>query len=363
MKLPSIPTFDKHMARVDWRRSHGETTFNRFAARGKPKLHGVSMAVMAQRGSCGVKVSSRLRRNTELTDLVAPGYSSVRQEIEETLWAGHNLAYGTTGIFAEWAGPGIQKKDAVTRIDRPRLFVFAAFSVNFGKDARLLDRWSAGEDVDTRELYGRISIVTDPGVLSRILNPCPHVEIIPWVTGELRTDGASDEQVETVMREVNDIVDAYAREDGYILDRFGISGPGEGVVIQPVSQAFNQATMLDLSELSWKAKTDHHAVKKVSAPATRAVEIPAGLPEFIETFVTPARIEQMISENFPDGPIDSKGTGRFVTAMRVDVMKESIEERQALGLDDVRIVMAIEAAARQAWKEAMARLPQAEMGI
>lgn len=355
MKLPPILSFDKFHARSEWRREHGENHLRGFAARGKPKLHGVSMSISCRK-TAGDRhvITSKLRRESVLDENSAPGFMAVRDEIEASLFADQMLAVGETGIFAEWAGPGIQKKDAITKIDRPRLFVFAAWFVNFMDhklvDAYLREELLDGKPVDLREAWARVDVVTEPKVLARIFSPCPHIEIIPWVTGNLATEGMDADRVDAVMAEVNGRVAEFDREDPYVRERFGVSGRGEGLVIQPVMNAFNEGTLRDLSELSWKAKTEAHAVKKVSAPVTREIEIPAGLLEFIETFVTPARVEQIASENFPSGEYVMRDTGKFIAALLADVLKESGDERVALGLADVVIKKAVEDAARAAWR-------------
>lgn len=251
MQLPPIQPFDKFAARSLWRTAHGERLAP-LPCRGKPKLHGASMTLSARQGvdRGSPEVLSALRKGGDPSGPVAPGYAAVREEIESTLWAGRTLAVGMTGIFAEWAGPGVQRKDAVTRIETPKLFVFGAYFVNFGRDLRLADAYAAGEEVDKREVWARTCLVTCPETLDRILNPCPHVEIVPWVTGDLTADGRPEEEMAAVARRANEHVAAYERVDPYILQRFGVSGPGERIVTMPVSEVLNQATLLDFAELS-----------------------------------------------------------------------------------------------------------------
>jgi len=351
MQLPSILSFDKTNARAKWRAENGVNAFRSLTVRGKPKLHGVSMAISARADTGGnLTVRSKLRKDSDSMELAAPGFSEIRDEVEQTLWAGKRLAWGETGIFAEWAGPGIQKKDAICKIDRPRLFVFGAWFVNGGRDLDLIDE---GQDMSDgtarRAIYSRVSLVTDPESLGRILNPSEHVMILPWITGDLTTEGRDAARVSEVIEDANRIVGKFSVEDPYVKNMFGISAPGEGFVAAPVSHAFNEATLLDFAELSWKAKTDAHAVKKMAAPVVEKTEMPGNVVEFAATFVTDARVEQILSETFPDGSVDKAGTGKFLAAMIADVFKESREERKVLGAPDVLLEKAVRNAARSAF--------------
>lgn len=351
MHLPSITSLDKQRLRANWRRENGVDHFAGLQVRGKPKLHGVSMTVSARTTAGGrTMVTSQLRKGGDPSGRASAGYGRIREEVEATLWSGRALAWGEVGIFAEWAGPGVQKKDAVTKIDRPRLFVFGAWFLNGGSALGLADRYRAGEEgIDKREVWRKTNLVTCPETLARIINPCEHVEIIPWVTDDVRTEFMDDERAERVAEMANSYVGRCASVDPYIREKFGVSAPGEGLVMMPVSRAFNEATLNDFSELAWKAKTDAHSVKQTARPAAVRFEPPENVERFVADFVTQARIDQIAGESFPGEPARKSGTGRFITALIEDVMKESVEERAALGAEEGMILSALRNAAREAW--------------
>ncbi|WP_411839699.1 hypothetical protein [Paracoccus sp. ME4] len=351
MELPSITSLDKQRLRAGWRMENGLDHLADFAVRGKPKLHGVSMTIRARSDAGGRSiVQSALRKGGDASGRALSGYGRIREEVEATLFAGRNMAWGELGIFGEWAGPGIQKKDAVTRIDRPRLFVFAAWFLNGGSALKIADQYRAGGGgIDVRHVWRNTDLLTCPDALSRIINPCEHVEIVPWVTDDLRTELLDDGEAERVAGMVNGYVDRCAVEDPYIRDRFGVAGPGEGLVMMPVSMAFRDATLNDFSELSWKAKTKAHSVKHVARPAVVKFEAPASIERLVCEFVTQARIDQIAGERFPGEQALKTRTGQFITALVEDVMKESAEERAALGADELMLLPALRDAAREAW--------------
>ena len=351
MKLPSIHAFDKYLSREKWRAEHGETGFTGYQVRGKPKIHGVSMSLSIRVTAGGVVTpTSQLRKSGDPSSDVVPGYAAVRDEIEAGLWAGRVPAWGETGILAEWAGPGIQKRDAVTKIDRPRLFVFAAWFFNGGSVLERADRYRSGESgIEARNIWRSANLITCPQTLARIINPSEHVEILPWITDDLRTEGLGQIRAGLVAHMANRYVADCALKDSYIADRFGIEAPGEGMVAMPVSQAFMEANFETFAELSWKAKTPVHSVKRVSRPATTKVELPAGIDGLVSDFVTPARVDQIISETFSGKDLERSGTGAFVAAMVADVLKESKEERASLDAPEAAIGSALRTAARQAY--------------
>ena len=363
MKLPSIISFDKYLVRSNWRSEHGLTQFSGYQTRGKPKIHGISMSISVRTDSSGKRlVTSSLRKGGDPSSQAAFGYSEIRGEIEEGLWKNRALAWGETGIFAEFAGPGIQKKDAVTKIDRPRLFVFAAWFINGGSDLENADRYEDGDEaVSSRDTQRRTGLITCPITLARILNPSPHVEIVPWVTGDLAAEGLGEARASWVADEANRHVADFENADPYILDRFGVSARGEGIVVMPVSEAFTHASMETFAELSWKAKTSAHSVKNVSRPVTISTELPDSVAALVSAFVTPARIEQILAETFPSGDFDLTGTGIFVGAMVTDVLKESLEERASLDATDAQILQVLRRAARDAFIGMLKDAPGPEM--
>jgi len=202
-------------------------------------------------------------------------------------------------FFGEWAGPGVQPTDAVSKTDRRRFYVFA---IQIGEMMHY-----------------------DPEFI-RLLTPAhPDIEILP-LEFEISVDfgGGTGE----IIDRVNDAVDAISTEDPYIARMFGVSDAGEGLVLAPIAPT----GILNWPEVTFKAKSEAHRVKKAGKAVSEKLGIPTGAREFVEAFVTDARCQQGLTEAC-GGVADPQRIPDFLKWMGGDVKKESEAELIEMGLE------------------------------
>lgn len=346
VRLPSIEPFDRFATRAEWRRDNGQGDGGRVRTRGKVKLHGAGISYVLRRDA-GASMSAVFgRRARELNPAVMAAddfLTSLHGEFEK-----RNPEDGVITVFGEWAGPGIQKRDAVTRIAQPSFFPFAIGYLR-PQDMALVRKMEAGDDEARRAVWRAVRIVTDPEAIAARVPAHDRIRPIPWETPEIAFDFSSEEEVSRSLAAVNAQVGLIGQADPFIERSYGVTAPGEGLVFMPVVRSFDEnVTLCDLADLSFKAKTAAHAVRLSSAPATRRMEPPEGIAGFVRDFVTPARCEQILDETMPGGA-DRSRTRDFIAALREDVLTESGPERDALGRDLGRLLLAAIDRAAAGW--------------
>ena len=268
--------------------------------RSKIKLHGSNGGVRIMDG-----VVTAQKRTSDITPLndnagFALFVSNVKWKID------HNVI-----IYGEWAGPGVQKSDAISLIDRKKFFVFGVL---------LLD--ISNEDSN---------YVIEPDLIKEFLPDDPNVIVIPWFDNAMDIDSNDVEtarKIQTILeKQVSDIGD----EDPYVKEMFGISGGGEGLVIAP----YNENGIVNQSFYNtyvFKVKSEAHSVKKTKSPASVVVEVPDSVIDFAQTFVTDVRCQQMIDEHC-EGSFSPKVIGTFLKNINADILKESKNELAGLDVE------------------------------
>lgn len=229
-----------------------------------------------------------------------------------------NLEYNCVTVFSrgiilygEWAGPGVQKGDAVTQIENKTFFIFSIYDVS-------ADYWyfspSAIEFV-VRDIFG------DNYQDKRI-------RVLPWATEPITLDfsrqGDCQQFIDSVMKQVDEVI---AKEDPYIKEAFGVRGTGEGLVMYGIRGKSFDGSDLENSvvfDYIFKAKTEAHSVQKSKNRNHVAPERPEGVDDFIEMFYTEQRFEQMLNQI--GGEATREKTGQFMKAVMSDVYKESEQE-------------------------------------
>lgn len=318
IKFPSIESFGNVMKFKEWQKeSRPETYKAEFSLRPKVKLHGTNLGLGTRDGEVWIQSrngkiedgDSFMQAETLLRD-VGP---LVHEAGKRICAPGETLV-----IFGEWAGNGIQNKDAVTLIGKKMFFPF------------LLAKAPAELPEDINEARSLISVIADPAEIRRTLGfEHPMIMILPWAGEERRFSTDDVDFTASVIEEINEDVDRIAVADPFIREAFGVVGPGEGLVFVPSGPT----NLLEYSNLSFKAKTEAHRVKKSAKAASVKVEVPESAHAFVEDFVTENRMEQMLSERI-GGELDKARTGDFVRSVIEDVMKESAAERAEMGVDD-----------------------------
>lgn len=297
---PSIESFS-HLVKSMQRTIQANPVFN-VMHRGKLKLHGsnASVQVLAD-GTC----IPQSRQNILNGDNTLFNFST---------WV-HTKKFGTLQpcvIFGEWCGRGIHSaKDAICQIFTKQFCVFGIYSQM--------------SDICTRLIY-------EPEEISNFLGVeiCAELDIhvLPWVTGEISLNIDIDPE------EVNEAVQKIGARDDWVYDTFGITGPGEGIVMYPVS--FNAQRVLYLHEFThfaYKAKVNGHGhqVKTQKKPAEAVIVNPETVDDFLRMFVTDARCEQAVTWHLAEWS-KAPTLKQFITWMCNDIKKESKDELCASGL-------------------------------
>lgn len=218
-------------------------------------------------------------------------------------------------IYGEWAGPGIQKSDAVSMIPMKTFFVFSILNHN-GMYAHNIGL----------EEHERIKEI--PHVWYDVLELEETADLTPFVNT------------------VNKLVEEFETCDPYIKSIYGIDGTGEGVVGCPIWSPTRQ----HFFDYTFKAKTEAHRVKKTKAPATVSEPVHESAYELADAYVTIPRFKQAMSELQIDTP-DMTHTGSVLKWMHNDIVKESMKELKEMNIDYSNIQKVITRKLVDTWKE------------
>ena len=291
----------------------------------KIKLHGTNAAVRITPDR-EVVAQSRSRDITPEKDNA--GFATwVHGNSEE--WASCKALPGMRTdviFFGEWAGKGIQKNDAVTKLDQKYFFVFA---VQIGD-----------------------SMITTPADIEELIPDLDDVIVLPWdMLFETEVDYNDPDACQTFADLLNEKVKEVGERDPFIYGIFGVDGPGEGWVVSPVCNPGEDPLEGNLdvywyNVLAFKVKTEAHMVQKTKKAASKDIEVPEGVPAFVEMFVTPARCEQGVTEAC-NGEAMPENTGHFLKWIGQDIKKESVQELADAGLEWKDVSRHVTQAARQ----------------
>lgn len=236
-------------------------------------------------------------------------------------------------IFGEWCGKGIQKGTSISQLDRK---VFVVFAIQYG-----------GVDGEPTVLD------INPNSINKVLvNNPDDVFVLPWLDGKpFVVDFASREQMENAANKLNLLVDNIEVCDPWVKSVFGIEGVGEGLVAYPLpscgtDMSSEEPILVDFfeySDLVFKAKGEKHKVVKTKKPVQIDPEVAKSIEDFVQLFVTEARLEQILQ----NVELDPKNTGNFIKEFSMDVQKESVAELEASNLTWKQVVKDVSTAARQ----------------
>lgn len=279
-----------------------------FKYRGKIKLHG---------SNAGIHFENGVPYPQKRSDFVTIGNDNAGfAQYVSTLTFGDHVTGDEVIFYGEWAGPGIQKNDAVSTISSKSFFVFTVF---------LLPSDPEGEPI----------VVIEPDEISELVKDFfgadhenQHIYVLPWETDIYEIDFSRQNTCQKFIDSLMKTVDKkIAEKDPYIEQKFGIEGPGEGFVMYPMEGKFLNGFKVepgDLISYIFKAKTEAHTVQKTKNRNHVAPEKPEGIEDFIESFFTEQRFEQMLNQI--GGKATKEKTGQFMKAIMSDVYKESEQE-------------------------------------
>ena len=212
----------------------------------------------------------------------------------------------TLTIFGEWAGLGIQKKDAVTTLKEKYFFVFSAQLGDY--------------------------MVTNPRVIETMVPDLDNLLVIPWDTNAgggaltFNIDFGDVDKARVFTEMASADAEAVGERDPLIASIFEIEGPGEGHVYMPLDSLMRD----DFSRLTFKVKAESHRVKQTEKAASVKVEIPEDVQDFVKKFVTDARGEQAVAEAC-DGLYEKRFMSLYMKWMGQDIKKESEVELAEMG--------------------------------
>lgn len=274
--------------------------------REKIKLHGTNAAIRWENG-----VATGQKRTSDVTvKHDNEGFAAWLESIDFASIVSESVKNTDFVVFGECAGKGIQKKDAITRIDRKAFF---AFSVLLLDDETLI--------VEPTEIQKFVPIRDD-------------IFVLPWFSDSVRSVHSND--VETARRYseyLNSEVDKIGQLDLYVLENFGVEGSGEGLVAYPLTSAVAHSIPYEFFRtFTFKVKTESHGVQKVKNKAGHIVEVPGEVSAFVEMFATETRFQQIVNDHL-DGVVSAQKTGDFLKALAFDIMKESKLELEKSGLE------------------------------
>lgn len=318
------------------------------AYRAKIKLHGTNASVFAENG----EIVAQSRTSILSTDSDNAGFHAWCRETSD-FW--RRLPPGIV-VFGEWFGNKVQKGTSCGAIKTKEFAIFALmavpgsalFAANYGSEPN--ETYLAELDAAKERPYLRSLLVTEPDQIMNTLRDMgdlpQQLHILPWAEGiELSIDfrESSEVAIEAIARWVDEV----SKLDPWIASTFGVEGPGEGYVFYPQNEDGSLLSRNQFSSLAFKAKGEKHAVQKRRNPFSTKPETLPGVAEFVESYVTDARLDQCWAEleRQLSRPLGYSDTGSAVRWVQADVKKESTIDLAANGLNWDQVVKAVSAAA------------------
>lgn len=228
-------------------------------------------------------------------------------------------------VFGEACGKGIQKSVAISNIDKKIFAVFAVQLIN-------LSTGTSVYEFEPEEIRKRLPDHSD-------------IFVLPWYRYPLTFDFSDLDQLQQQADLVNELVAEIEKCDPWVKDVFGVEGVGEGVVAYPTPTSGTTITRMEFSERVFKAKGEKHQVVQTKKPAQLKPESAKNIQEFVNLFVTSARLEQGFSEAC-NNEKDMKQMGNFLKWVSQDVLKESKVELETAKLEWKDVAKAVSNEAR-----------------
>lgn len=308
----------------------------RITVRAKVKLDGTNGAIHALPVEVAPGFAAQSRTRLLVPDDDNYGFAAWAHGAAADFCAGLHARLGRAVVYGEWCGRGIQKRTAISRVERN---VFAVFAIQLGDPACQTTR-----------------LVVEPARLQALLPQHPDVFVLPWHGEPVELDFADVERLRAGAERIDAMVAEVETADPWVAEVFGLRGLGEGVVLYPVEGvAFDAAGGTDRDgyvDLMFKAKGEEHRVVRQKRPAQLDPEVARSVEEFVALVVTPARLEQGL-EQVLGGRMDLHRMGELLQWIGHDVQKESVAELAAAGLEWKQVAKPVGQAA-QRWYRARA---------
>lgn len=264
-------------------------TFN-----GTVKLHGTNASVCFN-SKDGFWIQSRKNIITVEKDnagfaFFAESKKEIFIELLENVVDYHNLDTNefTISLYGEWAGKGIQKGVAISKLEKS-FFIFGV-KVSNPQDEEFNSYWLNCEGLSSPD--DRIYNVND------------------FKTFSVDVDLNMAQLVQNELVRITEEVERECPISSY----FGVKGTGEGVV---------WTTQYKDTVHRFKTKGDKHSVTKVKKLGNVDVEKLKSITEFIEYSVTLPRFEQAIKETNPE--LKKEKLGEVIRWMINDIINEEMD--------------------------------------
>lgn len=236
-------------------------------------------------------------------------------------------------LFGEWCGKGIQKRTAISQIDRK---IFVVFAIQYG-----------GVDGQAAKLE------VNPAAIRALIPEHADIFALPFYGESIVLDFGDRHRLEEAIAIVNRMVAEIERQDPWVKETFEIEGLGEGLVMYPETTTLVER--FSYSELLFKGKGEKHQVVKSKKSVQIDPELAESIDEFVSLFVTEPRLEQGVTEAC-DGEFDMKKIGVFIKWIVTDVQKEAVAELEKSQLTWKDVHKAVMNGARE-WYRAKIMLP------
>ena len=278
----------------------------------KVKIHGVNTAVILKGTG---EYFAQSRRNTITPDDDLYGFASWVYDNDSYFRMLSKSVSGQTAIFGEWYGEGIQSGVAACNVSGRHWAMFCM--------------------VERPHRHPYIipgSFNADPSDIYSLGEYPPEAHPLPWYSSPLTLSNVHDQElIQKFLNKVNEQVDSVSREDPFILQEHGVSGPGEGLVYYPVSDV--TSVNVPYGDVAFKAKAEKHRVFKTSESAEIMPINVKTIPQFAEFVLTEERLLQCAREVAKhDCVFEKKMIGPFVAYVLKDVKKESKDVIESNGL-------------------------------
>ena len=303
--------------------------------RGSVKLHGANAAVACS--ATELVAQSRSRVITPSDDnygfaafvAEAANAEAIRQ-IETSVRQGHGVSpEATVVLYGEWVGPGLQKGVAINQLAH-RQWVLFAIKVVLGEESRYLD---------ALPMFGHSN--ASAGIHSISDGPLFEIEVD---FGLGASKQAALEEADRITRDVDARCPWAAR--------FGVEGPGEGVVWVPVGDHWGNP------DLFFKTKGEKHKNTRVRGDKPQlAPEVLEGIEAFVAFAVTDNRLQQGLEAVAEMGhALDMRSMIHFLKWIGQDVKRECDAELETNQLEWKDVSKVVTQRARDFFCKEIARL-------
>jgi tRNA-binding EMAP/Myf-like protein len=242
-------------------------------------------------------------------------------------------------LYGEWCGKGIQKRTAISMIPSR---IFAIFAMVWGD----------------HEMEA-VRVEVEPERIRALLPEHPSILVLPWQSPPISLPFGEKDALEKAASAINQMIEEVEACDPWVREVFGIEGLGEGVVMYPLFSEEMEAWRSRWHRLLFKAKGEKHQVIRQAKPAQIAPERIEEIAAFVDSVLTPARLEQGLREACAEDP-DPKGIPAFLRWIADDIQKEHRLEMESNAMTWESIAKPITRKALQWFRELPPTIPPAE---